>query len=173
MKLHAFLLLLCLPILVAAQDKQEHYSDLTAGFSFAMPSGWQTANAPNEKYKIVFGPRVNDFTPNITTEDDVFEGTNKDYATQGQAKLEAMSKELGYDEVKLLRRTEFATDTKLVGEKITNSIKAKGREFVVSSYTFEGKGNTKLIFTCGSLAADVQEVEPLCDASMKTLTIVK
>ncbi|MDQ3907359.1 MAG: hypothetical protein M3268_03340 [Acidobacteriota bacterium] len=173
MKLKVLVLLLCLPILALARDKQERYSDSTAGFSFAIPPSWQTTDALNEKYKIVFGPRVNDFTPNISTEDDVFAGTIKDYATQGQAKLEAMSKELGYDEVKPLRRAEFATDTKIVGEKLTNFIKAKGREFIFSSYTFDGKGNTKFIFTCASLAADVQKVEPLCDASMKTLTIVK
>jgi len=169
----SLVLLLLLAANVSAQEKPERYADSAVGFSFAVPQGWAVSDVPSEKFKVVHGPRLNGFTPNIATVDDEFEGALKDYMALSQRHLEASYKRLGYDSVKLLRQAEFTTREGLVGVKLTNEVKTFGKELVFAQYAFGGKGNAKLIFTCVSLAADFAVIEPVCEASMKTLTIAK
>ena len=169
----SLVLLLLLAAHVGAQEKPERYVDSAVGFSFDVPQGWAVSDVPSEKFKVVHGPRLNGFTPNIATLDDEFEGPLKDYMALSQRHLEASYKQLGYEGVKLLRQAEFTTKAGLSGIKLTNEVKTFGKELVFAQYAFSGKGKTKLIFTCVSLAADFAVIEPICEASMKTLTIAK
>jgi hypothetical protein len=56
---------------------------------------------------------------------------------------------------------------------MTHTMSAGGREYAESRYVFDGRRGRKLTFTCRTLAAEAEKIEPLCDASMKSLKIVK
>lgn len=174
MKLSASLvLILLLTAYAGAQEKPERYADAGGGFAFDVPHGWAVSSVPSEKFKVVHGPRMNEFVPNIATVDDEYAGLLTDYMALSQAHFEKSYKQLGYDGVRKVRQAEFTTKSGLVGVKLTNEVRAFGKELVFSQYAFGGKGKTKLIFTCGALAADFATVEPLCEASMKSLTVEK
>ena len=172
--LASLFLLLSSTAFVVAQDEQEQYADSAGGFSFTIPAGWSISGVlMNAQYRVVSGVRSNYYTPSISANDEAFKGNLKDYVARAQRSLPASSKPLGYDRVKLLRQAEFATDEGPVGIKMTHTMSAGGREYAESRYVFDGRRGRKLIFTCRTLATEAEKIEPLCDASMRSLKIVK
>jgi hypothetical protein len=167
-------LLLAATAWAVAQGGQQRYVDSAGGFSFTVPAGW-TISGPlmNAQYRVVFGVRSDYYTPTISANDEAFGGGLKDYVARVQRSLPASLKPLGYSGVKLIRQGEFATDEGPVGIKVTNAMSAGGRDFIASRYVFDGRRGKKLTFTCEALAAGAEKIEPLCDASMKSLKIVK
>ena len=167
-------LLLAATTQAVAQDRQERYEESAGGFSFAVPAGWSISGVlMNAQYRVVSGVRSNYYTPSIAANDEAFRGQLKDYAARAQRTLAASLKPLGFSGVKLMRRADFATDAGPVGIKMTHTMSAGGREFAESRYIFDGRRGRKLTFTCRTLAAEAEEIEPLCDASMKSLKLVK
>jgi hypothetical protein len=157
----------------AAQEKQERYSEVAGGFSFIVPPGWKISESPSGKYKVVYGQRADDFTPNITSTDYVFVGEVRDFALMSRRTFEDSYREIGIDSARFLSQADFTTDVGQLGVKLSYEVRSHGKEFAFRQYIFEGGNKTKLIFTCVSLASSASAVGQMCDASMKSLTVKK
>src|SRR5437868_4630357 len=99
---------LFLTSLVMAQaggdEKPVRYAEKASGFSFVPPRNWKVTELAGFKNKIVVGPAVDGFAPNMVFIDEAFVGQLKEYAAGNKSALQAHFKG-----AKVLSETELKT----------------------------------------------------------------
>lgn len=166
----ATLLALVFPLASIAQENCKRHAEPKGGFSFCPPEGWTIKEDPNLKYKLMFGPRSDGFTPNLT----VSELANMPLSVKEMVALfrtqspEQMTKGIGASEIGPLNESDFITTSKQAGIKLAFQSVTDGTRHRHTLYFFAGKGDNKLLVTFTALETQAQVLDSVFDRSMKT-----
>ncbi|NKB18390.1 MAG: hypothetical protein HC770_10680 [Pseudanabaena sp. CRU_2_10] len=74
-----------------------------------------------------------------------------------------------FEQFKEIGRSEFKTNSDIVGVAIALDSEQLGRKARQIFYFFSGKDDKKIVFTCSFLTKDSEKLAPLCAASLQTL----
>lgn len=74
-----------------------------------------------------------------------------------------------FEQFKEIGRSEFKTNSGIVGVAIALDSEQLGRKLRQVFYFFPGKDDKKIVFTCSFLTKDSEKLAPLCAASLQTL----
>ncbi len=74
-----------------------------------------------------------------------------------------------FEQFKEIGRSEFKTNSGIVGVAIALDSEQLGRKARQIFYFFSGKDDKKIVFTCSFLTKDSEKLGPLCAASLQTL----
>lgn len=146
------------------QVSDRHYEP-GGEFSYIPPQGWGLGEFPGLKYKIVYGPPLDNFAPNLNFVDEKFGGTLDKYVSSNLAAIQSLFKD-----VKVLSQEDFATEEgkraiKVIVENTQNDTKLRH-----TFYFFDG-GSRKFVVTYTRLPDKQQENDSLVDESVKTFRI--
>ena len=156
-----------------AQDSCQRHVETGGGFSICVPLGWKVEAREGQKFKLVFGPPGQRFTPNLNFRDHNDSTLIDDYATAGIDYLLEHYKDVGADSLKLLKREPFTTAAGDSGVKVTLRSEFKGLLVRSLQYYFNGKGDQKVIMTATALEADQVTLDPIFDQAAKSFRIEK
>jgi hypothetical protein len=148
------------------EDSRRH-AESGGRFSFIAPAGWRSQVFPGLKYKIVVGPAVAGFAPNINIVDESFTGSLDSYVEKNLANLRRV-----FTKFRLLKQDGFTTTDGLQGARMVVEDEQGGRMLRQSFYFFS-RGETKFVVTCSALAESGDELAPVFEATMKTFRFDK
>ena len=132
-------------------------------FSFTPPEGWEFRDPlPGMKFKAAIGPARAGFASNINVVDEAFNGSLAAYA---EGNLTAIQK--AFKNFRLLKQETFTTTNGEPAVRMVTENEQNGRQLRQTFYFF-GKGNTKFVVTCTTLAEGGEKLDPVFEASMKT-----
>jgi hypothetical protein len=143
-------------------DESHRHHEEAGGFSYVPPPDWQLEDYSGSRYQVAFGTATHGFAPFIFVTEDRFEGSLNSY-------LEAVVYTLREDapDLRLTRRDDFQTLSGEWGIRLSADGTYKEEKLHHTFYLFDG-GAKILIVRC-TRPADVQEeVDTLCDDSMRT-----
>jgi hypothetical protein len=158
---------------IPAQDSCPRHVETGGGFSICVPIGWKVEAREGQKFKLVFAPRGERFTPNLNFRDDNDSRLLDDYATAGIDYLLEHYKDVGADTVKLLKREPITTAAGVSGVKVTLRSEFKGLLVRSLQYYFDGKDDQKVIMTATALEADQVTLDPIFDQAAKSFRVEK
>jgi hypothetical protein len=166
---------LCLAFLAVpgfAQKDCVKYVDTTGGFSFCVPEGWTLTVQPGQKFKVVMGPASQFFVANINIQVNKNTTELRSYADAGIKAYLASKSPIGAQNLTLLSRSDFLTDSKERADKAVFREEYQGKVLVIIQYVID-TGTGKLHLAGTTLAAERNVNEKLFDASMKTFELLK
>ena len=152
--------------LIQKSGAQTKVSEPTAGFSYTAPAGWQVRTFPGLKFKIAIAAPKNGFSLNINVVDEKYAGSLKEYVKGALRTMAAM-----FAEYKLIGQSDFATSSGLKGVRLVSQSRQQKILARATVYIFPGKGTTKLIVTCSSLAEDGASHDAVFESVMKTFAV--
>ena len=156
-------------LIAAGQQKPQRYTDASGGFAFDVPLGWRISETADDPHKMIYGPRENGYTPNISIEDDAYPAALTEYVEVARKLLETNANTVGLKSLQLLDKAAFVTASGLKGYKLTHTAVVKDVPIIFRQYVFERSNQKQLIFTCTSPTSTPQ-IGAMCDAAIKTLT---
>jgi len=115
-------------------------SELTGGFSYTVPAGWQIKTFPGLKYKICHTTSSAGFAPNITIIDEV---TNVPLDTYMKASLGPMRKV--YRNLHVVSTTPFSAAAGLVGRRMAVTGILSGKSLSQVFYIPSGRKPLRLV----------------------------
>lgn len=151
-----------------AQDSCQRHVETGGGFSICIPAGWKVEEREGQKFKLLFGPTGQHFTPNLNFRDDHDSRLIGDYATAGIDYLLEHYKDVGADSVKLVKREPFTTASGDSGVKVSFRSEFKGLLIRSLQYYLNGKDNQKVIMTATALEVDKTTLDPIFDQAAKS-----
>jgi hypothetical protein len=157
----------------SAQDSCPRHVETGGGFSICVPIGWKVEAREGQKFKLVFAPRGERFTPNLNFRDDNDSRLLDDYATAGIDYLLENYKDVGADSVKLVKREPITTAAGASGVKVTFRSEYKGLLVRSLQYYLNGKGDQKVIMTGTALEVDQETLDPIFDQAAKSFRVEK
>lgn len=156
----------------AAQESScQRAMETAGGFSMCAPEGWTVETREGAKYKMLFGPHDTTFVPNINIKDEANPMSLADFVTAGIKSITESSEKLGATSIKLVDRSDFVTDSKLAGVRVSFSVLYKGMTIRSIQYIFNGKADQKLVVTGTSLEANKETTDPILDRAVKTFRL--
>jgi hypothetical protein len=138
------------------------------GFSYQPPNGWKISEIPGLKFKGVFGPPDDGFSPNINFVDQEFSGSLQDYAEVNLKALQSTFK--GF---KKLSQAEFITNSGAIGVKLVTQAEQSGKLLHQIYYFFDLPKGVKLVVTCSALATSGNVVGTVFDETLRSLILKK
>jgi hypothetical protein len=164
-------ILLCAASSAFAQGVCKRNVEPEGGFSLCVPDGWTAEVQEGQKYRILYAPRAERFTANINMKDDASEVALEDYVTANVDYIVENYAKVDATDVKALAKSDFTSDTGLVGIKATLHAEYKGLLIRTLQYYFNGKPGQKLLLTCTALEADQVRLDVVCDRAAKSLKL--
>lgn len=171
--LFATLLVFLLTLAGAAQNVCKRNVEPVGGFSFCVPDGWGVVEKEGQKYKIVYGPREDVFTPNINVKDEANTAPLADYVAASIKYILDHYQQVGATSVKVIAQASFMTTGRTPGIKVTLRTEYKGLIIRTLQYYFNGKAGEKLIVTCTALEAEQAALDPVFERALKTFQLDK
>ncbi|MCL2444092.1 MAG: hypothetical protein FWD13_11615 [Treponema sp.] len=148
---------------ISAQQLGDIYTERSAGFTMAMPAGWQTQNF-NQKYLSIVGPQDRGLTPNIGFADEDYSGPTSGYIDAALGLFPVI-----FSDFTLLNRSTFTTDSGIVGETITYRCTMGSIQVRQKMYVFPNRrGTSVMIISCTAPSVNGERYDPIFDASVKT-----
>lgn len=174
MKLSRILLIICVTLIaargLAAQNCTRHVEP-QGGFSICIPDGWTAQDSQNEKFKMLFGPRVDGFTPNTNFRDEVSTAPLSTYVAAGIKNILASTEKLGATSIELLGQSDFTTDSGMRGTRAVFQTLFKGAVIRTIQYYFDAGNGRKLIVTGTSLDKNKEVFDRFFDRNTKTFRL--
>ena len=152
--LFALTLLLIFALNCFGQNNCQRYIDAGGSFSICTPDGWTLTVREGQKYKLMFGPSGDTFTPNINFKDEENPKKLADYVAASKSYILEHYQEMGATSVRLVDQSDFTTTSGLSGIRISLSTVFKGRIIRSLQYYFDFKPGQKFIVTCSALEGD-------------------
>ncbi|GEM_PF-2526170 len=150
------------------EDASKFAAEQVLGFTMQAPKNWQFRELPGLKYKGVFGPTANSFTPNIIVLDEAYDGSLKSYV---DANAKALEKH--FVQFALIKRDAFVTTSGLKGERmVTTSLQQKSL-LRQTFYVFPGAKGKYFVVTCSALAAGGESLDAIFEESITTFKLIK
>jgi hypothetical protein len=149
-----------------AEDPRRHV-EAAGGFSFVPPEDWKIRDFPGMKFKAAIGPSAAGFAPNITIVDELFSGSLDAYVKQNLAALQK-----AFRKFHLAQQDDFKTTAGEQGARLVTESEQQGRLLHQTFYIF-GKGDTKFVITCSTLAEGGDKYDSVFETSIKTFRFEK
>ncbi|MGB7624379.1 MAG: hypothetical protein WBN92_18695 [Terriglobia bacterium] len=167
------LLFLFLVILMAAMNGYAQapvirYVEPAGGFSFNVPSDWTIEEVPGQKYRMVFGPAVDGFAPNINVVDEPSLGSMDSYVAARLRGLPKLFESASGKEFKTLTQTDFITKFGQRGIRVVTQLEINGRVLRQAEYFFQGREGKVFVVTCTVPTHGGEAFDKVFDESMKT-----
>ena len=161
---------LCLLFLIVngcSKTDRPGYSPPGREFSFVPPENWVMREIPGFKYQMAFGPKINDFTPNINFVDQNAPSTIDDYVAGNLQQLQQMAVQESRS-LKVITQGEFTTDFERSGTRVVTETSYEGKPLRQTFYFFQGKDDIKFVITCSVPAEGGEGYDKTCDSSLRT-----
>ncbi len=149
-----------------AEDPRRHV-EAAGGFSFVPPEDWKIQDIPGMKFKAAIGPSAAGFASNITIVDEQFSGSLDAYVKQNVAVLQKVFKKYN-----LVQQNDFKTTAGEEGARLVTKNEQQGR-LLRQTFYFFGRGDTKFVITCSTLAEGGEKLDPVFETSIKTFRFEK
>jgi hypothetical protein len=166
----AVVLVLACGMVARAEDAPvgERHIEVAGGYSFAPPKDWTLKEFPGMKYQFAFGPAANGFAPNINCVDEAFNGTVDTYANENLKSLQAI-----FQGFKKISQVTFKTEAGVSGVKLVTTSEQQKMALRQTFFFLDGPAGKKLVFTCSCLAEGGEKLDPVFEASIKTVKLEK
>lgn len=142
--------------------------EYNGNFSYRPPINWSVREFPGLKYKVVIGPTEGKFAVNINFVDEIFNGNLREYINYNISQFPVYF--VGY---KLLSRSEFKTNSGIIGERLTVNNIQDGNLLKQVFYFFPALRNRYFVITCSTLDSVSAKYLSIFDESMKTFELIK
>jgi hypothetical protein len=153
---------LCPAVRVAAAPA-ERYAEEPGGYTICPPEGWGVVEVPGLKYKVIAGPRKNNFASNINFADEKYDSSLTDYVSGNIEYLKEMFAYIVVDGPK-----PFVTDSGVKGEWFRTLTEQNGLKLRQTFYVLtDGKGRF-MAATCTTNADGGEALDGIFEASLKT-----
>jgi hypothetical protein len=149
-----------------AQGLGGRHFEKEGGFSYQPPTGWKITELPGMKFKGVFGPPVDGFSPNINFVGEAASDSLQDYVEGTLKALQSAFR--GFEK---LNQTTFKTDVGQTGIKLITQGELGRKMLRQTYYIFEVSKGRKLVVTCSALAKGGEIFDKVFDESLKTLIL--
>jgi len=156
---------------VAQEGACQRHSESAGGFSICQPEGWSVVQREGQKYKIVFGPRGETFTPNINFKEEANSAALADYVASSLKVILENYEKFGATGVKVIDQADFKTDSGAPGIRVSLSTIFKGLTIRTIQYYLEGNPGQKLIVTGTSLEADQNTNDKVFDRAARSFRL--
>jgi hypothetical protein len=134
----------------AAQPCTRH-EEPDGGFSICIPEGWTVRETPTSKFKSLFAPKLDGFSPNINFRQELTSKTLTDYVSAGVALVMATKEKIGLTSIEPLGQSDFKTDSGLKGIRVIFKSDYKGIMVRTTQYYFDAGNDRKLVITATAL----------------------
>lgn len=171
--LSAAVLVLALSLGGLAQGVCQRHAETLGGYSLCVPQGWTVEEKEGQKYKLIFAPRDETFTPNINVKEDTNALALADYVAASLKYVGDHYQEIGATSVKMLGQSNFRTTSGLTAIRVAFSTEFKGLTIRTLQYYFSGRNNRKLIVTCTFLEEKKVALDPVFDRALKSFQLDK
>ena len=149
-----------------AKELEGRHFEKEGGFSYQPPKGWKIKEVPGMKYKFVFGPPIDRFSPNMNFVDEAFSGGLDHYVDLNVKALHSNFK--GFEK---FNQTTFKTAAGQTGIKLTTQAEQNGRRIRQTYYFFELSKEKKLVVTCSASAKDGEAFDKVFEETLETLLL--
>jgi hypothetical protein len=156
-----------------AQGVCQRHTEPLGGYSLCVPQGWSVEEKEGQKYKLIFAPREETFTPNINVKEDTHAAPLADYAAASINYVLGHYAEIGATSLKMIEQTNFRTTSGLQSIRVAFHTEFKGLTIRTLQYYFSGKGGQKLIVTCTFLEEKKDALDPVFDRALKSFQLDK
>ena len=133
-------------------------------YSYIPPEGWQVQANNFSKFKAAYGPRLNNFSPNISFGQETDSRKLEKYVDDNIQYLDKMSKNAA---IIIEFPTNFVTNEGVQGYRITYILNSNETNVRVRQYYFQ-HGSRKTIATCVALSDS--NYDAVFDESIKTVS---
>jgi hypothetical protein len=148
------------------------YIDQIGGFSYVTPEGWTPEITANSALAVIFGPRSEGYTPNVTF---MLDKNDADLETFVATTLSQIQTDYANYQITILTQEGMTTDVGLTGIRVTLDIilpPEKGSATIHElMYVFDLAGVKKLTALCNRLATQPAEYEGVFEAIMQSLAV--
>jgi hypothetical protein len=159
---------------VAAQETCKRQVETQGGFSICIPYGWTVKVQEGQKYKALFAPAAEQFTPNINFKDDTDSRSLDDYATVSvKYILDHIKETVGVTDVNLLSQDHFVTALEMSGIRVVFRSEYKGMVIRTMQCYFSGSPNQKFILTGTALDKDHEVIDPIFESAARSFRFEK
>jgi hypothetical protein len=158
---------------VEAQTPCSRYSKAASGFSICPPEGWTRSDESGEKYPKFFAAVPNDGKANLNFQLADSKLSLADYVTAANKYTLEHVKEIGFDSLTLISRTEFVTSSKEYGFRLIYSGSARGMSIRSNQFVFDLNQSQKIILTFTSLESYQAVNDSFFDAVAATFQLEK
>lgn len=153
------------PPATPTEHPDRHYEP-AGGFSYVPPEGWEIAEPSSATaYKVARSQAGEGFAANITLVDEAFTGSLEEYVSLSIDNMGAF-----FEGLQELGRDTFELDEGSPGVRVATENVQSGLALHQVFYFFD-LGAKKLVITCSRLAGSGEEVDVMCDASVRTLRV--
>ena len=156
---------------VAQEAACQRHSETAGGFSICAPEGWRVEERTGQKYRIIFGPRGEVFTPNLNFKDEASSTSLADYVAASLKNILANYEKVGATSVKVVDQADFKTDSGLVGVRVSLSTVYRGLTIRTLQYYFNGKSGQKWIVTGTSLEPERETNDKVFDRAARAFRL--
>ena len=158
----------------SAQAGCTRHVEPEGGFSICIPDGWIVEQQQaDQKFRALFGPRVEGFSPNINFKEEITSAALGDYVTAGIRLILASKERIGADSIVSLGRSDFRTEFGLMGVRADFQTLYKGFLVRTLQYYFDAGNDRKLIVTATSLEKNKAVFDPMFERSAKSFRLVR
>jgi hypothetical protein len=140
------------------------YTYAKSGISIQPPKDWIKKEISGLDYVAFVSDATNPPSATITLIEESSPSPMDEYV---KTNIAAISQ--AFEQFKEIGRSEFKTNSGIVGVAIALDSEQLGRKLRQVFYFFPGKDDKKLVFTCSFLTKDSEKLAPLCAASLQTL----
>jgi hypothetical protein len=155
---------------LAAQTCNRHVESV-GGFSICFPEDWTARERPGDKFKSLFGPASDNFSPNINFRDEKSNAALSEYAAAGVRFILANKEKIGATSIEPLGQSDFVTDSGMRGIRVLLKSLYKGFEVRTIQYLFDDGNGRKLIVTGTSLEKNKEVFDRVFDRALKSFRV--
>ncbi|HKP38102.1 MAG TPA: hypothetical protein VJT71_14690 [Pyrinomonadaceae bacterium] len=155
---------------LAAQNCNRHVEPV-GRFSLCLPDDWIVRERPGDKFKGLFGTRLDDFTPNINFRDETTSMALSDYTAASVRHILASKEKIGATSIELLGQSDFVTDSGVRGIRVVFKSLFKGLELRTIQYFFDDGRGRKLIVTGTNLEKHQEVFDRVFDHAAKSFLV--
>jgi hypothetical protein len=142
----------------------QQYTYGRSGLSLQPPKDWIKKEISGLDYAAFVSDTTNTPSGSITLIEEASPSPMDEYI---KINIAAISQ--AFEQFKEIGRSEFKTNSGIVGLAIASDSEQLGRKARQIFYFFPGKDDKKIVFTCSFLTQDSEKLAPLCAASLQTL----
>jgi uroporphyrinogen-III decarboxylase len=165
------LLLLLFALAAEAQSQCTRYSDAADGFSICSPEGWVRSNDPGQKFSDFNAPPPN--VRNLNFKDEDSKLPLDAYTTKAIENMLGQVKEMGFDSLTMVSRSDFETASKAKGVRLILTGSFKGVSLRTTQFIFERTDLRKILMTFTGLDSYKDENNRGFDAVAATFQLEK
>ena len=170
-KIAALILILALSDIAQTQEPCKRFTEPGLGVSYCPPEGWNAVTADGGT--VVTGPASEGFPPSLLGRAFSLPQSLDDLASLMIRQLPEVVRKSGGTNFTLLGKSDLTTAANLRVIKVAFQSRVGGYSLRTTQYFVALEGDRKYILTLTALETQMKDLDPIVDASLKTLQVEK